>query len=246
MSEAGHSLARRIAWTVRRRGVYALSLILIVAGCTGASRRADPGTIETALYHTDFEDADRGRPPPDMFVVDGAFAVRTVDGNGLLELSGEQLGDFVILFGPTGRDNVEVTGRVRAEAAGRRMPRFGLGLGGLRGFQLHVVPAKKQIELRQGRRTLASADYAWSTGEWTRIRLRLLHHGHGNWLVTAKAWPDGHTEPETWLVAHTASSTPARGRPTAFGAPYAGTPIWFDDLTVIAVSRPSAPPLPQP
>src|SRR5438105_4710734 len=55
------------------------------------SARAD---APQPLYANDFEKADEGSLPKEMVVLGGNFAVKTIDGNKLLELPGDPLESF--------------------------------------------------------------------------------------------------------------------------------------------------------
>jgi hypothetical protein len=221
-----------IAWTVAWGAMTIASCNQ--TGQPGATDVSPPPAPNAILYRTDFEGAEVGAVPADLFVVDGQFAVKAIDGNKVLELAGQPLRDFAVLFGPRACEGVEASASVRGEASGRRMPSFGVGLGGVRGYKVMVTPAKRQVELVYGRETVAAGPYKWASGDWTRVRLRITAPAAGQWLIQAKAWPRATPEPDGWNVAYTANTQPSTGRAAAWGTPYSGKPIQYDDLEVRA------------
>lgn len=183
-------------------------------------------------YACDFETAQVGRLPDDFLSLNGAFAVRSLGSNHVLELPGAPLDGYVVQFGPATTGDVAVRARIFGTARGRRSPAFGIGLAGAGGWRLQVSPGRKALELFRGETLCASAAYDWSPGTWTRLRLQLRQLGEAKWRVEGRAWPDGHPEPEGWPVAIEESQQPPRGRASVTGCPFSGTPIWYDDLHV--------------
>jgi len=192
--------------------------------------------MNTALYQNDFERAEPGKVPEDLLVLEGAFAVREEAGNKFLELPGAPLDTFAVLFGPTETNGLAVSARIHGTAKGRRFPSFGVGLNGVGGYKLQVTPAKKLLELYKGEQALGSAPYSWDSDSWTMLRLQVRKVKDGEWNVEGKVWKEGTTEPGFWAIAHTDKNEPTPGRASVWGAPYAGTPIRFDDLLIVKLS----------
>jgi hypothetical protein len=189
---------------------------------------------ETPIYQNNFESAALDQVPADFLVLDGGFAVKQSDGNKYLELPGAPLDNFGLLFGPTTNAGVCVRARIEATAKGRRVPSFGVGLNGPSGYKLKVAPAKNALELYKGDDLLASAPYAWKSGVWTMLRLRVHPAGPGIWRVEGRAWPQPEAEPEAWTISADEKTEPHAGRAALWGSPYSGTPIRFDDLSLTA------------
>src|SRR5260221_7326208 len=96
--------------------------------------RAEPAAGET-LYKNDFEKAAEGDPPADLGKADhGEFKVKTVDGNKVLELPGDPLEKFSMLFGPEDQPLLSVCARIYGTATGKRTPEFGVGLADTNGY----------------------------------------------------------------------------------------------------------------
>jgi hypothetical protein len=188
-----------------------------------------------ALYTNNFESAQLDQVPDDMLVLDGAFAVKQEGGNKFLELPGAPLDTFGVLFGPTTNADVAVTAKIYGTGKGRRYPTFGVGLNGAGGYKLKVAPSKNEIELYKGDNLLTSAPFKWKSGTWTQFRLQVKATG-GKWLVQGKAWDASAKQPEKWDISFNENKQPSPGRASVSGSPYAGTPIRYDDLAVIAIS----------
>jgi hypothetical protein len=208
-------------------------LILLVLTCLTVSAQDQPKS--GVLYQNDFEKAEVQKVPDDMMVMEGGFAVAEESGNKFLELPEAPLETFGVLFGPTETNGVSVTARVFGTAKGRRSPTFSVGLNGVGGYKLQVSPAKKLIELYRGDELLASAPHQWESGVWTMLRLQSGKTKEGGLSIQGKAWKQGAPEPKEWTISHVDKGEAPPGRPSIWGAPYAGTPIRFDDLSVNAV-----------
>ncbi len=200
---------------------------MITFTCVAALADAPPKVV----YENNFEKAEPPAVPDDLMVMEGGFAVVAEGGNKFLELPGAPLETFGVLFGPTETNGISATARVFGTGKGRRFPTFAVGLNGVGGYKLQISPAKKLIELYRGDEVLASAPFQWESGAWTFLRLqsRKLNEGLS---VQGRAWKEGSPEPKDWLISHMDKTEPPAGRASIWGAPYAGTPIRFDDLKV--------------
>ena len=186
------------------------------------------------LYQNNFEQAVVDQVPDGFLVLDGGFVVKEEGGNKFLELPGAPLDTFGVLFGPSEGINVAVSAKIFGTGKGRRLPAFAIGLNGAGGFRLQVSAAKKLLELYRGEEVVASAPYEWQSGSWTMLKLQLREPKAGEWKVEGKAWTQGVPEPKDWAISHDAKEKPNSGRPSVWGNPFAGTPIRFDDLTLVA------------
>jgi len=191
---------------------------------------------DSVLYQNDFEKAEVGKIPSDMFVLDGNFSVKSEATNQFLELPGAPLDSFSIQFGPAETNSLLVSALIRSTAKSRRFPTFGLGLYGVAGFKLQVSPAKQSLELFKDQTLLASTAFDWKSGEWTMMQLQARSGASDAWKIEAKAWARGSPEPSTWLIsADYKAESALSGRASVFGSPFSGTPIQFDNLRVEAV-----------
>jgi hypothetical protein len=185
------------------------------------------------LYRNDFEQADLGKMPEDLQLLDGTFEVRQVEHNKFLELPGTPLNAFGFLFGPAEKDDVIASARVYATAKGRREPTFALGLNGVAGYRLQVNPARKKLELRHNDQTQATAPFDWQSGHWTHLQIAVVRTG-ATWTIRGKAWLEGKPEPNTWMISTEETKELPAGRASLFASPFSGTPLRFDDLEVRA------------
>lgn len=185
-----------------------------------------------ALYVNDFEKAEAGKVPKDVLVLGGEFAVKADGTNKFLELPGAPLESFGAQFGPVESTEVAVSARIFGTSKGRRTPTFGVGLGGVSGCKLQVSPGKKALELLLDQEVKASVAYDWQTGTWTQFQLRVCKRKDGGWQAEGKAWSRGSAEPKEWTISFVEKEAPVAGKASVLGSPFAGTPIWFDDLAV--------------
>jgi hypothetical protein len=195
---------------------------------------AGGATVEvvTTLYTNDFVKAVVGSVPDDLMVLGGEFAVKSDGTNQFLELPGAPLDSFAVQFGPAVQDAVAVGARIFGTSKGRRAPTFGVGLGGVSGWKLQVSPGKKAVELLKDQEIKATVAYAWKSGTWTQLRLEIRKVKDGEWQVAGKVWSEGEAEPAKPLITAEEKEEPVSGKASILGSPFAGTPIWFDDLTV--------------
>jgi hypothetical protein len=194
-----------------------------------------PGALfAQTKYENNFEQAKVGAVPEDFLVLDGAFAVKEVDGNKVLELPVAPLDTFGLLFGPSEKENIGVSARVFASSKGRRYSDFGVGLNGVGGYKLRVSPGKKQLELYRGDDLKKSVPLNWQPNKWTHLKLQVTKSSEQKWEVQGKIWQDG-KEPSVPAITFTDSDAPTAGRASVSAMPYAGLPILFDDFVVSAV-----------
>lgn len=184
------------------------------------------------LYKNDFEKAEAGKLPDDVSALSGDFIVRSEGTNRFLELPGSPLDSFAAQFGPAEKEGVAVSARIFGTSKGRRGPVFGVGLGGVSGWKLQVSPAKKAIELLKDQTVKASKEFEWKAGTWTQLRLQVRKVKDGEWRIEGKAWIAGEAEPKDWTISFDEKEELVAGKASVLGSPFAGTPIWFDDLVV--------------
>ena len=182
--------------------------------------------------HLNFENADIGQAPADLFILDGDFMVTKIEENRVLALAGEPLGEFGVLFGRRKSSEVRLRARIRSRSLSRQLPSFGIGLNGRSGFRLTVAAGAHVVRLHTGNEILASTRYHWQSERWTWLELSVEQISATSWHVCAKVWEHGVTEPVDSILAWTTTRQPSTGRPSMWGIPYAGQPIFFDDLSV--------------
>ena len=189
-------------------------------------------------YTVDFEKIEEGEVPADFLVLEGEFAVKETEGNRVLELPGQPLGTFTCLMGPAKTENVSIEARFKCERKKRRRPVFAVGLSGISGYRLEVNPARRALELYREEVVEASVPYRWKTGSWTHLKLQVLKSDSKSWKIEGKAWTENEEEPEDWAVSYQDGEEPLSGRPSIWGIPYSGKPIYFDDIKVESVPEP--------
>jgi len=186
---------------------------------------------DSTTYTNDFENTELNSIPDDMMVLAGDFTVQSDGTNHFLELPGAPLDSFAVQFGPMGNE-MTVSGRIYATKRGRRMPTFGIGLGGVSGWKLQVAPAKNVIELLLDLDSRVSAPYDWKSGEWLKLQLTIAPNSDATWKIEGKVWTAEKPESTATVVSFQAKEEPISGRASILASPFSGTPIQFDDLKV--------------
>ncbi len=150
----------------------------------------------------------------------------------MLELPGDPLDSFGVLFGMDQQTTIEVGAKIHATSAGKMFPEFGIGANDSGGWKVWVLPGQDAVILRKKEtEEVARIPYKWTSGTWTSLKLRVTSEGEGKWTIEGKAWPSDQKEPEAWTIKATDTNAPPAGRASIWGHPYAGTPIRFDDLS---------------
>jgi hypothetical protein len=193
-----------------------------------------PAAAAAVLYVNNFEKAEIGSVPEDLMVLGGEFAVKRDGTNQFLELPGAPLDSFAVQFGPATNSEVAVNARVLGTNKGRRAPTFGVGLGGVSGWKLQVSPGKKALELLKDQEIKATVNYEWEPGVWTQLHLEIRQAKDGQWNVVGKVWRQDEAEPKAASISFVEMEEPVTGRASLLASPFAGTPIWFDELRVNA------------
>lgn len=189
------------------------------------------------VYENDFSSYAVGQEPEDLFILDGSFSVRKVEGNKALALPGTPIGDFGIMFGPRVKNKpVELRCRLFSNRKGRRMPSFAAGLGGVNGYRIRLNPAARNVQLFRGETSLVTVPLQWESGSWTNLRFRAESKGKETTTVSAKAWRQSDKEPSDWTFVHQDTEPFDGGKCSLWGLPYASTEILFDDLQVFSRS----------
>jgi len=189
------------------------------------------------LFENDFEKAEPGKLPDDFMSLNGEFVVRAEAGNKFLELPGAPLDSYAVQFGPAETVDVAVSARIFGTSKGRRFPTFGVGLNGVSGYKLQVAPAKKTLELLKDQDVKTSVVFDWKPASWTHLRLQVRKIKDGEWKVEGRAWQQGASEPNEWMISCDEREDPIAGKASVLGSPFSGTPIWFDDLKVERVAN---------
>lgn len=184
------------------------------------------------LYKNDFESATVDKAPAEVMIMAGTFEVKQDGANKVLELPGEPLDTFGMLFGPSSKEDVTATARFFGTKKGRKFPTFGISLNGVGGYRLQVSPAKQMIEFIKADEPKQSVPFTWTSDTWTSLRITVTKKSDTAWLIEGKAWAAGSAEPEKAMISIEETKAPTAGRAGIWGSPYAGTAIRFDDLII--------------
>lgn len=175
-----------------------------------------------------------GKPPKEVFVLDGTVTIAAKDGNNAIMVDPNPIVDAGAQLGETASGSASIEARVFASKKGRSYPRFGVALHGMSGCRLNVNVSKKQVELVKMDQVLAAAPFTWTTDTWTKLKLTATKRGEGDWLVTAKAWAADTAEPKEPLITHEDKTLKGQGKAAVLGTPFSEMPIYFDDIKIEA------------
>ena len=210
----------------RVTGLLAVLLLAASAALLRGEQAAAP------LFAQNFDRLPEGNPPEEILILNGSATVKKVDGNGVLELAPDPLDTHGILFGPQDKTGYTVSARAQAAATGKRFPEFGAGAFGPGQYRLWLMPAVGELQLIKGEEVKAATKYAWTSGQWTRLKLRAEKSADGKVKVQGKAWADGKPEPADWQLSFEDAEAPQPGRACLLSTPYSGQPTRFDDIVV--------------
>ncbi len=178
-------------------------------------------------------------PVPDEYMAtdqDAKFLIVADGENKFLELQSQPIVDGGVLVGKSVKGACTVSARIKATGKRRTHPRFGIGLHGISGPRLRVVPATKAIEIVKStdkEEAVATAPYAWTSGTWTRLELSVKPAADGKGsTVEARVWEDGKPRPDVPTLTWTSPDPPAQGKASVWGTPYSELPLQFDDIEV--------------
>lgn len=192
---------------------------------------ADPAT-------ENFEKLPAGPPPDAFMVIDGGWGIVEEAGNKVLELQAEPVVDAAILIGPSLQAGASIRAKIKAAKSRRAHPRMGVGLYGVSGVKLRLVPAQKKIEMLVGEEIVADAPFdTWTENVWWLVELKVSGTGDA-WTADARVWVEGTAPPTAATVIHSLPTAPGQGRASLVGSPYANKPVHFDEVIVQGDSAP--------
>jgi hypothetical protein len=208
-----------------RRIILAVTVLISVG-------HAQP-TSQPALYREDFQKLEASALPHGARALSGEFTVAVEAADHFLRLAPTPLNGHGILIGPERDSATAIRARVRSATTGRRFPEMGVGLGGVGGYKLFLMPAVGELQIRQNHVILARAPFAWTSGTWTNLlfEFRIVENRP---MIAGKAWADGAAEPAAWMVRYEPTSPPPKGQPSLWGSAYSEQPVDFDDVAVEA------------
>ncbi|MGI9242260.1 MAG: hypothetical protein ACR2RV_15790 [Verrucomicrobiales bacterium] len=193
-------------------------------------------TADTSVFEQDFETVEVGEAPDDVMEIDGTFTVFEEDGNKFLRVGIEPLAENGIILGPSMKAGGSVQAKIRSFKKRRSFPRFSVGLHGISGYRLRVVPSSGTVELLKNEEVVVSEKFAWKADQWTNLKLEIKPAGD-QWSIRGWVWEvaDGEAgeQPEKPSIEHVDKSAPGQGKASLWGSPYSGKPVDFDDVKVV-------------
>ena len=181
-------------------------------------------------YENNFESYDLKSFPDDMMEIDGVFKVESnTKGKKHLEMASEPLTENAVIFGPSIRNSATLQVKVRGFKKRRSYPRFGIGLHGISGFRLRIVPSKNIIELVKNEEPIKSMPFNWISDKWTILKLQIIYNNESS-IIKGWAWSEGNKTPDNPSISFTHKGSPGQGKSSIWGTAYSGKTILFDDI----------------
>lgn len=185
-----------------------------------------------SIYKNNFESYELNKFPDDMMEIDGLFKVNKNDqGKKHLEMASEPLTENAVIFGPSIKNSATLEVKVRGFKKRRSFPRFGIGLHGISGFRLRVVPSKNKIELVKNEEPVKSVPFEWNSEKWSNLRLQ-IEFSNDKSLIKGWVWDDGSTPSVEPVITFSHDGTPGQGKASIWGTAYSGKVILFDDISL--------------
>lgn len=211
-----------------------LPVFLVPATADDSPAPAPPAPVVIA-----FDDLSSGEIPESFLSTDqeAKFSIAGDNDGRFLELAGQPIVDGGLLLGKSIKGSATVTARIKATGKRRTQPRFGVGLHGVSGPRLRVVPATRQIEIvisTDKEEAIATAPYQWTSGSWTWLEFSIRPDKDGGSTIEGRVWAAGQDRPEQPSITATTKEPPAQGKASLWGTPYSELPIAFDDVTIKA------------
>lgn len=165
-------------------------------------------------------------------VIEGGWGIVEEAGNKVLELQAEPVVEAAILVGPSIKDGGTIRAKIKAAKSRRAFPSLGVGLYGISGVKVRLVPAQKKIELIEGEAVVAEAAFeTWTENTWWQVELTVTADGD-TWTAEARVWPDGSPVPGPATLSKRLPAAPGQGRASLIGSPFANKPVHFDEVKV--------------
>ncbi|NNE90526.1 MAG: hypothetical protein HKN23_02665 [Verrucomicrobiales bacterium] len=219
--------------------IFQIGLCLVIAVATlplPAQDKEKDGEKEkevdpNELFKDNFDELEGADLPSDWLALEGEWDIAEEDGSKVVQLSPNPLVEASVQMGKSVRDEgATAIVRVKADRKRRNAPRFGIGLHGGNGFHFRVVPLRKQVELKRGDDIVQSTEFEWRPGEWHFLKLTVVPAADA-WTVSAKIWAESDDEPKDNQLEYIATDIDRlSGKVSLLATPYAGLPIYFDDL----------------
>ena len=186
-------------------------------------------------YSNDFQKAEAGALPEGIMEIDGVFKVeKEGDDQKYLVMSKEPLSENAVLLGPSLKSGASLYAKIRSYKKRRSYPRFGIGLHGISGYRLRVVPSKAVVELVKNEESVKSMPYKWQSDQWTFLKLDIVPKGE-SWSVEGRVWNEGEKQPIAATVSLVHKGPPGQGKASLWGTAYSGRAVHFDDVRITSL-----------
>ena len=208
--------------------------ILVTLLATGLAI-ADEAEKKKATFEEDFDKVEVGGEPEEVMQIEGEFTVVEEDGKKFLRVGAAPLAENGIVLGPSMKGGGAIEAKIRSFKTRRSYPRFAIGLHGISGYRLRLVPSTGVVELLKDEEVVVSEKFDWRADDWTNLKLEIAKDGEA-WAIRGWVWPvaegDEGKRPEKPTISHSDKEAPGQGKGSLWASPYSGKPVDFDDVKV--------------
>jgi len=221
--------------------VFWMSILSFPLTIGAQEEEKEEAVDSSVMYSEDFDGLETGDVPSDYFVIEGDWSIAELDGGKSLKLAEAPLVESSVQLGKSLKTGGTIRARIKADRKRRSFPRFGVGLHGLSGFKLRLVPVQGKIELMKGgiEESVQATDFEWRGGEWFFLELTVKEAGDA-WTVSGRAWAEVDARPKQAQIEYIATDVRLSGKGSVTGTAYAGLPIFYDDIEVRMIGDPEA------
>ena len=220
-------------------------LIVLVAGQALAdqSEKAEKTEVkrQPAEFVESFDQVEIGEAPEKVMEIEGTFTVVEEEGKKFLRVGIEPLAENGIIMGPSMKGGGSIEAKIRSFKKRRSYPRFGVGLHGISGYRLRVVPSSGSVELLKNEEVVAKKPFKWKADAWTNLKLEIQQGSAGGWSIKGWVWPVAEgaegKQPQEPSIEHSDQEAPGQGKGSLWGSPYSGKPIDFDDVKIVPAAE---------
>ena len=210
-------------------------LVISLLALALSSLHAQKKPKQQLPYSNDFQEAESGSLPEGIMEIYGVFKVeKEGDDQKYLVMSKEPLSENAVLLGPSLRGGATVGAKIRSFKKRRSYPRFAIGLHGISGFRLRVVPSKGLIEFVKNEESVKTVPFKWHPDEWIILELSVLPKGE-DWLIEGRAWSASSSRPVKAIIKLIHKGSPGQGKASLWGTAYSGRAVHFDDVRITSL-----------
>jgi hypothetical protein len=210
-----------------------LLLILSILSCNGLPALVKQRDTWKIVYEQDFEKIEEGGLPEDFFLLEGDFSVRTINGQKLLSMLGNPVGEHGFLFGPRlGNETIQLSFSCLGGLKSRRHNVFSGAMGGIRGINYRVNPISSNVTVSFMDSKVVRPIY-WSSNNWVNIKITVIPKvADGESLLIIRSSSKSQDNFYSEETKMSLNGMIKGGKCALWGFAYAEKEMYWDDLLI--------------